>query len=158
KEFPMEMAITLTDINPRLVAAWEEEFADVADVHVVYGSILLRPADAWVTPTNARGRMDGGLDAVMKRYLGAGIEARVQREIAARFGGRLPVGCAACVTTTGLSVPRGGPRPAFLISAPTMAASSENVSETLNVAWAFAAAIQAARSLNALQPGSSIRS
>jgi O-acetyl-ADP-ribose deacetylase (regulator of RNase III) len=150
----MEFTLTLVDINPRMVAAWRSAFCDEPGVEIVHGSILQEPADAWVTPTNAHGSMDGGVDAVMKRYLGRGIEARVRREIDAQFAGTLPVGCAVCVPTAGLTVPRGGPQPAFLISAPTMAESSQDVSETDNVAWAFAAAVQAVRQQNAREPRS----
>ncbi|MGL4553034.1 MAG: macro domain-containing protein, partial [Gemmataceae bacterium] len=47
-------------------------------------------------------------------------EVRVQQEIAARYGGSMPVGSATCVRS-------GVARPAWLISTPTMAASSEDV-------------------------------
>src|SRR5687767_10773730 len=141
----MQFALTLVDVNPRLVAAWESAFADFPEVNVVCDSILRQPADAWVTPTNAHGSMDGGLDAVMKRYFGAGVEARVKREIRAGYGGHLPVGGAVCVTTEGLYTPPGGGCPRYLISAATMAGTAEDVSQTCNAAWAFAAAVRAAR-------------
>ncbi|MGL4552468.1 MAG: macro domain-containing protein, partial [Gemmataceae bacterium] len=67
---------------------------------------------------------------------------RVQQEIAARYGGSMPVGSATCVRS-------GVARPAWLISTPTMAASSEDVSDTLNVALACAAAFQAVHQHNA---------
>lgn len=149
----MSFAITLVDLNADLVAAWQAAFADAPEVRVVHGSILCEGADAWVTPTNARGRMDGGLDAVMKRYFGAAIEARVRREINARFGGPLPVGAATCVGTAGLWTPPTGPRPMYLISAPTMRDASQDVSRTLNAAWAFAAALQAAHLQNRMECG-----
>src|SRR3954468_12497062 len=120
KEAPMFFWVTLIDIIPRLVVAWKDAFLDVPEVRVVQGSILVHPADAWVTPTNGRGDMGGGLDAVMKRYFGGGGGARVQRQIAGRFGGRLGVGRATCVPTAGLWTPPGGPLPRFLISAATM--------------------------------------
>ncbi|MEU6036063.1 macro domain-containing protein [Actinomadura sp. NPDC047616] len=56
--------------------------------------------------------MDGGVDAVIKRHLGAGIQLRVQRAIRDEFDGRLPVGGAVCV-------PSGAANPRFLISMPT---------------------------------------
>src|SRR5687767_11082028 len=142
-----QFALTLVDINARMVAAWRAHFPgdDCPEVRIVHGSILRQQADAWVTPTNARGSMDGGLDAVLKRYLGNGIEARVRREITHRHDGWLGVGCATCVGTDGLWAPPGGAQPRFVISTPTMLTSSENVSGTLNVAWSFAAALHAAR-------------
>src|SRR5262249_58539549 len=53
-----------------------------------------------------------------------------------------------------VGVPSGGMRPRYLISTPTMAASREDVSDTLNVALACAAAFQAAHAHNARAPGS----
>jgi O-acetyl-ADP-ribose deacetylase (regulator of RNase III) len=150
----MFFSITLVDINARLVRAWQEAFADLPEVQVVHGSILQLQTDAWVTPTNVRARMDGGVDAVMKRYFGDTIEKRVQREINCRHGGRLPVGRATCVSTGGLHVPPGGHQPRYLVSAPTMCASSQDVSATDNVAWATAAAFQAVTMRNAADPGS----
>ena len=154
----MQFALTLVDVNPRLVAAWQSAFADYPEVNVVCDSILRQPADAWVTPTNARGSMDGGVDAVMKRYFGAGVEARVKREIRSEYAGHLPVGGAVCVTTEGLYTPPGGGRPRYLISAATMSGSSEDVSYTYNAAWAFSAAVRSARACCARDDEPTIRS
>ncbi|MFD2764942.1 macro domain-containing protein [Micromonospora eburnea] len=139
--------VVLTDVNARVVQAWRAAFADTPEVEIHKGSILTRRADAWVSPTNSRGRMDGGVDAVIKRHLGAGIQLRVQRAINDQFGGSLPVGSAVCV-------PSGAINPRFLISTPTMEHSVQNVSETLNVALACAAAFQAIHAQNDKEPGS----
>ena len=139
--------VVLVDINPKLIAAWRSTFEENPEVEIVEGSMLAQRADAWVTPTNARASMDGGLDAAIKGHLGAAIERRVQGEIRRRFGGLLAVGHATCV-------PTGSPRPPFLISTPTMAGSSEDISDTLNVALACAAAFQAVHMQNAREPGS----
>ncbi|MCU7821183.1 macro domain-containing protein [Kitasatospora sp. DSM 101779] len=141
------LRVVLTDINTTVVEAWRAAFADTPEIEIHRGSILDEQVDAWVSPTNSRGRMDGGVDAVIKRHLGAGIQLRVQRAIRDGFGGRLPVGSAVCV-------PSGAVNPRFLISAPTMEASSQNVSQTLNVALACAAAFQAVHRQNADAPGS----
>lgn len=116
-------------------------------IEIRCGSILDEDVDAWVTPTNSRGRMDGGVDAAIKRHLGSGIQVRVQRAIRDRFAGVLPVGSAVCVPS-GTAVPR------YLISTPTMVQSSQNVSATLNVALACAAAFQAVHRQNRRTPGS----
>ncbi|WP_340379911.1 macro domain-containing protein [Streptomyces sp. SS7] len=142
---PLE--VVLTDVNTRVVEAWRAAFADTPEVEIRKGSIVDVRADAWVSPTNARGLMNGGVDAVVKRHLGAGIQLRVQRAIRDEFGGRLPVGSAVCV-------PSGAANPRFLISTPTMEQSSQNVSATLNVALACAAAFQAIHRVNAGAPGS----
>ncbi|MGE7437110.1 macro domain-containing protein [Kitasatospora sp. NPDC001175] len=141
------LKVVLTDINATVVEAWRAAFADTPGIEIRKGSILDENVDAWVSPTNSRGRMDGGVDAVIKRHLGAGVQLRVQRAIRAQFAGKLPVGSA-------VFVPSGAVNPKFLISAPTMEASSQNVSETLNVALACAAAFQAIHQQNRKSPGS----
>ncbi|WFB05886.1 macro domain-containing protein [Streptomyces sp. LX-29] len=141
------LRVVLTDINTSVVEAWRAAFADTPEIEIRKGSILDEEVDAWVTPTNSRGRMDGGVDAAIKRHLGAGIQLRVQRAIRDRFAGRLPVGSAVCV-------PSGAVNPGFLISTPTMEGSAQNVSETLNVALACAAAFQAIHRQNKEAPGS----
>ncbi|MFJ7957536.1 ADP-ribosyltransferase domain-containing protein [Streptomyces sp. NPDC096319] len=142
-----DLKVVLVDVNDEVVEAWRSAFADTPEVEIRQGSLLDVDVDAWVSPTNAKGRMDGGVDAVVKRHLGAGVQVRVQRAIRERFGGSLPVGSAVCVPS-GASVPR------YLISTPTMRQSSQNVSETMNVALACAAAFQAIHLRNLAKPGS----
>ena len=132
----MRIKVVLCDINPKMVAAWRETFEENPEVEIVHGSMLDMQTSAWVSPTNSKGSMDGGLDAVIKNYFGGGIEKRVQAAIADQFHGAMPVGFATCVPTQ-----RELPR--FLISTPTMVGSSENISDTMNVALACAAAFQA---------------
>ncbi|MFH8621297.1 ADP-ribosyltransferase domain-containing protein [Streptomyces vietnamensis] len=141
------LKVVLVDVNDEVVAAWKSAFADTPGVEIRQGSLLDVDVDAWVSPTNARGRMDGGVDAVVKRHLGAGVQVRVQRAIRERFGGSLPVGSAVCV-------PSGAAVPRYLISTPTMRQSSQNVSDTMNVALACAAAFQAVHLQNLAKPGS----
>ncbi|MFE6935051.1 macro domain-containing protein [Streptomyces sp. NPDC057699] len=144
---PQPVRVVLTDLSSDVVEAWRAAFADTPEVEIRKGSILDETVDAWVSPTNSRGRMDGGTDAAIKRHLGAGIQLRVQRAIRDGFGGSLPVGSAVCV-------PSGAVNPKFLIPTPTMEGSSQNVSETPNVALACAAAFQAIHRQNREAPGS----
>lgn len=141
------LRVVLTDINAKVVEAWRAAFAEYPEIEIRKGSILDEQVDAWVSPTNSRGAMDGGLDAVIKRHLGAGIQLRVQRAIRDEFAGRLPVGSAVCVRS-------GAITPTYLISTPTMESSVQDVSETLNVALACAAGFQAVHRQNAVAPGS----
>ena len=132
----MRIKVTLCDINPKMVAAWRETFEENPEVEIIHGSMLDQKATAWVNPTNSKGSMDGGLDAVIKNYLGAGIQNRVQAAIKEQHHGAMPVGFATCV-------PSGRDIPRYLISTPTMVGSSDNVGATMNVALACAAAFQA---------------
>ncbi|MFI0897402.1 macro domain-containing protein [Streptomyces sp. NPDC020983] len=141
------LRVVLADVNATVVESWRAAFADTPGIEIRKASLLDQDVDAWVSPSNSRGRMDGGVDAVVKRHLGAGVQLRVQRAIRDEAGGRLPVGSAVCV-------PSGAVRPKYLISAPTMEESAQNVSETLNVALACAAAFQAVHRQNGLAPGS----
>ncbi len=142
-----DVKVFLVDVNPKMVAAWREVFEDNPEVTVLQGSMLDQKVSAWVSPTNARGEMAGGLDGVIKKHFGPKIQTRVQSEIARLYKGSMPVGHATCVET-GVKVPR------FLISTPSMSASSEDISDTLNVALTCSAAFQAVRMQNRLEPGS----
>src|ERR1044071_8573824 len=144
---PMLVRVTLVDINSKMTKAWRSTFEENPEVDIVDGSMLEQQAGAWVTPTNSRGSMAGGLDLVIKKHPGSSIESSGQKEIKARSGGSLPVGHA-------VAVPTGRNIPAYLISTPTMIGSSDDVSDTLNVALACAAAFQMVHMQNARQPGS----
>ena len=141
------LQVVLVDTNRAVTDAWRLAFDDRPEVEIARGSILKRPVDAWVTPTNAAGSMDGGVDAAVNRHFRGRIQPLVQAEIAHKYAGLMPVGAATCV-------PTGGVGPRFLISTPTMVKSSEDVSDTLNVALACAAAFQAVHMQNAAEPGS----
>lgn len=143
----MLVRVNLVDINPKMVKAWQETFEENPEVDVVHGSMLEQMCSAWVSPTNSKGSMDGGLDAVIKKFLGGKIEARLQRTIKELHGGTLPVGHAVCV-------PTDEPNPRYLISTPTMVSSSEDISDTMNVVLAAAAAFQAIHMQNEKLPGS----
>jgi len=143
----MLVRVTLVDVNAKMTKAWRATFEEHPEVEILDGSMLDQQVSAWVSPTNAKGSMDGGLDLVIKKHLGTSIESRVQQEIKQRYGGFLPLGHAVCV-------PTGRPVPGHLISTPTMVGSSDDVSDTLNVALACAAAFQMVHMQNARQPGS----
>ncbi len=143
----MTLKVVLVDVNAKMIEAWRSTFEDNPEVQIVHGSILDQSVSAWATPTNSRGAMRGGLDAIIKRHLGDRIEAKVQQEINRLYLGVMPIGCAVCVATD-IAVPR------FLISTPTMGPSSDNVSDTFNVALACAAALQAAHLQNRRDPNS----
>lgn len=143
----MMIKVVLVDINPKMVQAWRGTFEENPEVDIVQGSMLDQTVTAWVSPTNARGSMDGGLDLIIKNFLGHSIEKRLQQEISRLYHGLMPVGHAVC-SASGRDIPR------FLISTPTMIGSSEDISDTMNVALACAAAFQAVHMQNSREPGS----
>lgn len=142
----MRIKVILVDINPKMIRAWRDTFENEEDVEVVHGSMIDQAVSAWVSPTNSQGNMDGGLDKVIKDHLGGGIEKALKKRIAERYQGRLPVGHAICTPTE-------RPQPRYVISTPTMVGSSEDVSDTMNVALACAAAFQAVNMQNDGEPG-----
>ncbi len=143
----MLVKVLLVDINPKIIAAWRASFEGNPEVEIVHGSMLDQPVSAWVSPTNSAGSMDGGLDLVIKNFLGAKIEHQVKGEIKRKHQGAMPVGHAVCVPTERV-------QPRFLISTPTMVSSNQDISASMNVALACAAAFQAVHIQNTEEPGS----
>jgi O-acetyl-ADP-ribose deacetylase (regulator of RNase III) len=134
----MSLRIALADLNPEMVRAWRRAFEGEPEVTVVQGSLLAQPTRAWVSPTNAGGQMNGGVDAAIRAHLGGGLQARVRHEVVDRYGGCMPVGHAICV-------PTGRDLPAFVVLTPTMFGSSEHIDEATDVALACGAALHAIR-------------
>jgi O-acetyl-ADP-ribose deacetylase (regulator of RNase III) len=131
--------VILCDVLPDLVRAWQRAFAAYPEVEVQRGDLLEVEADAYVSPANSYGIMDGGIDAVLSTRF-PHVEARVQAAIAA--GGRLlPVGHALVVETGDLDVP-------YLICAPTMEVPSR-VGHTSNAFRAMLALLSAVEQFNA---------
>jgi O-acetyl-ADP-ribose deacetylase (regulator of RNase III) len=141
----MLVKVVLCDINPKMVKAWRDTFEENPEVEIMQGSMTDMQTSAWVSPTNSAGRMDGGLDLVIKKFLGDKVEKLVQQQIAANYSGKMPLGRTTCV-------PTGKVMPAFLISTPTMVGSNEDISDTLNVALACAGAFQAVHTQNENEP------
>lgn len=104
-------SLILCDQEPAIVAAWRRVFAPYPDVTVEEGDLLDVEADAYVSPANSFGFMDGGIDAKLSARFPR-VQERVQDAIE-RLGGLLPVGQAVIVRTDDPYVP-------YLVSAPTM--------------------------------------
>ncbi len=131
--------IILCDALPPVVRAWQRAFAAYPEVEIRRGDLLEVEADAYVSPANSYGIMDGGIDAALSARFPQ-VEARVQAAIAA--GGRLlPVGHALVVETGDVDVP-------YLICAPTMELPSR-VSHTSNAFRAMLALLSAVEQFNA---------
>ena len=134
KDTLLPTRILLTDLQPELIVAWQQEFASVEGVEIRERDFFDEPADAVVSPANSFGFMDGGLDLVIRSQL-HGIEAAVQQVIVERHRGELPVGYAEVVASSHAQWP-------FVVCAPTMRVP-ENVSDTLNPYLATRAALLA---------------
>lgn len=107
------MELILTSVSEDLTDAWRRFCGGFSFVRIYEGSILDVSCDAFVSPANSFGFMDGGIDAAYLRRFGEQLQDRVQHVIRERHGGELLVGNADVVETGDLSVP-------YLIVAPTM--------------------------------------
>src|SRR4051794_5843753 len=107
------LRIVLCDVDPDVVRAWQHFCGDLDFVSIRLGSILEVNCDAFVSPANSFGFMDGGVDARYLDYFGASIQPRVQRQIFEHHAGELVVGAADIVETGDATIP-------FLVIAPTM--------------------------------------
>jgi O-acetyl-ADP-ribose deacetylase (regulator of RNase III) len=141
--------IVLADHSTPLARAWREVFASFENVEVHESDFFAHDADAMVSPANSFGIMDGGIDAAIRRELGATIEAQVQATIVEKHHGELPVGAAEVV-------PTNHGRWRFLVVAPTMRVP-ESVANTVNAYLSFRAALLAVARHNAAAGTAAIR-
>jgi O-acetyl-ADP-ribose deacetylase (regulator of RNase III) len=107
------MRLHLVDLNPALVAAWEEAFQPFPEVTVRQADLLSVAENAVVSLANGSGYMDGGIDHAYLDFFGPRLQKRVLDAIALRPEGYLPVGASLVVRT-------GHPRVPYLLVAPTM--------------------------------------
>lgn len=107
-----DKVIKLVSITDDLTAAWTKVAQLHNEVEVVTEDIRKVEADAWVSPANSFGIMDGGIDAVYRDHFGFKIQEKVQGVIQAVTDGELLVGQAVVVATDS--------NPEWLIVAPTM--------------------------------------
>jgi len=118
----MNFELILCDINADLCHEWRSRFRRHG-VDVQHGDFFDVAADAYVSPANSHGIMDGGFDLLLRARF-PGVDVRVQREIDQR-GGMLPIGHAVIVETGDWDVP-------YLVSVPTMERPSR-IAHTNNV-------------------------
>ncbi|MEZ4439184.1 MAG: macro domain-containing protein [Polyangiaceae bacterium] len=132
--------ILLRDHSEKLVAAWNETFANHDAVEALVTDFFDEDADALVSPANSFGIMDGGLDRAIRDRLGHDVEKLVQRRILEDHHGEIPIGAAFVVATQHARWP-------YLIVAPTMRVP-EPSGHTLNAYLAFRAILLAVRAFN----------
>jgi O-acetyl-ADP-ribose deacetylase (regulator of RNase III) len=131
------MKLILVDPNPALCHAWREYFADLPNVEIVAGYFEKLPEfDCMVSPANAFGLMDGGVDAAIIKFFGGQLMQRVQQHIIEHYRGEQPVGTSFIVETH-------HPKHLFLAHTPTMRVPM-TISRTDNVykaMWAMLLAV-----------------
>lgn len=133
----MDFELILCDVNGHLCQEWRKRFRKHG-IEVQHGDFFDVATDAYVSPANSRGIMDGGFDLLLTNRF-PGVDVRVQREIDRR-GGKLPVGHAIIVETGDWDVP-------YLVSAPTMEIPS-SIAHTNNVFLAMRGLLRAVHDFN----------
>jgi O-acetyl-ADP-ribose deacetylase (regulator of RNase III) len=109
------MRLYLVDADGTVAAALRDAFRPFPEVTVTLGDLLAIAENTVVSPANAYGFMDGGIDDAFRSFFGAAVEGRVRAAIGQRPEGHLPVGASVVVRT-------GSERIPYLIVAPTMLA------------------------------------
>ena len=123
------------DTNPGVVQAWVRHLADIDNVDIRCDSIVNADCDAVVSPANSYGIMDGGVDLVLRDWLGGYVETELKYRIRELPDKKLPVGEVLIIERDFSSCP-------ILISAPTMEIPSD-VSKTQNAFKAMLAVLRA---------------
>ncbi len=107
------MRLHLVDADATAAIALRDAFRSFPEVQVSHGDLLAVAENTVVSPANAYGFMDGGIDAAFRRFFGAGVEGRVREAVGRRPEGHLPIGASLVVHT-------GDERIPYMIVAPTM--------------------------------------
>lgn len=122
------LTLTVCNRSRDVCRAVADAFADAPAVEVLCGDIFALTRDALVSPANAFGDMDGGIDKAIDDHYDRRAQPAVKRAIAERFLGEMPVGAA-------LVLPMSGGRFPHLIVAPTMRVPGP-VADSLNaICW-----------------------
>lgn len=132
--------IILRDRNQDLVDAWKIFFRNT-DVKIGMGDIFDVSAEALVSPANAGGFLNGGIDQVYTNKFGKQLQDTLQKYLMEHYFGELPVGQAVCVPI-GIDSDFK-----YLISAPTMHVPM-SIAGTINAYLAFRAALKTAKEQN----------
>jgi O-acetyl-ADP-ribose deacetylase (regulator of RNase III) len=139
------LQVILCNPHRELVRAWRRRFREHPEVDVRQGDLLEVGADAYVSPANSYGWMDGGLDLILRERFAAGdIQGKVHQAIEA-LGGLLPVGKAIVLETEDEEVP-------YLVVAPTMEVPGD-VAYSPNAYRAMLALLRAIDQFNGKEDG-----
>lgn len=130
------MKIVLAALEDKLVEAWKKHCGDlISFVHIMKGSILDTGCNALVSPANAFGFMDGGIDSLYSQKFGWGLQKQAQNKIKSAYNGELLIGQA-------FSIETGADLPKYLVVAPTMRVPTVLSKKTINPYLATRAALR----------------
>lgn len=107
------MKLYLIDRNAEMVTAWRKYFDGYDNIEIIEGDFFSQKVNCIVSPANSFGFMDGGLDLVISKRFGWGLQDKVRAEIKRLFNGECLVGQAFIVETGDKEIP-------YCMVAPTM--------------------------------------
>jgi O-acetyl-ADP-ribose deacetylase (regulator of RNase III) len=129
------MKYILIDINPKMVDAWRSFFDKESNVTIEKGDLTKVKCDAIVSPANAFGFMDGGVDHEISVRLGWDLQVRLQEKIKSTPEGEILIGKSMIMETNDELVP-------YLIASPTMRVPMNfNISTSVNAYLAMKATL-----------------
>jgi len=131
------MTLHFIDDNAEVADALQFAFRAHPEVEVMAGDLLKLARNCVVSPANAHGFMDGGIDRAIVTFFGPAIEPQVRDAIVCRSEERLPVGSSLVVRTGHAVIP-------FLLVATTM--ESPEMVEAVNACRAMKAILRLASS------------
>ncbi len=136
----MPLQITFCDRALPMTEAWQAYFGALDNVEILTDDLSGQSADALVVPTNAFGRLDGGLEHDVLDLFDEDTQRALQSVITQDYDGELLVGQAEVLLTPQGQFP-------ILICAPTMRVP-QNLARTVNAYLALRAALRAALRFN----------
>jgi O-acetyl-ADP-ribose deacetylase (regulator of RNase III) len=99
------MRLYLVDADEAVAVALREAFRSFPEVAVSRANLVEVAENTVVSPANALGFMDGGIDAAFRSFFGAEVEDRVREAISRRPEGHLPIGASLVVSTGNERIP-----------------------------------------------------
>ena len=137
----MPLQLILCDRTLPMTEAWQAYFGALNTVEILTDDLSGQHADALVVPTNAFGRLDGGLEHDVLDLFDEDTQRALQAAIAQDYDGELLVGQAEVLLTPQGQFP-------ILVCAPTMRVP-QNLARTVNAYLSFRAALWAVVRFNA---------
>lgn len=138
---PKIFDLLLVDMQEGMCQAWKTYFQDYATVSIFHGKFEnVQSYDCIVSPANAYGLMDGGIDLALRNFFGMPLQYAVHKVIQQEFYGEQAVGTSFIVYTGNEEYP-------FLAHTPTMRVPTD-IRGTQNVYEAMFAMLRAVANYN----------
>lgn len=137
--------LILIDLNTDMTMCWRKYFVATPNVEIIDGDITKIDADAFISPANSFGYMNGGVDQAYLNRWGQQLEDRLRKHIAQLgTGGELHIGRSFALRTLD---DKTSP---WLVATPTMRIPPMALDNTLAPYIAFSAALYLLKGLRGI--------